>query len=98
MRSIGLLFALVLPGCGSIYKTVPLQGDRCEVVSVRVKSCSADEDCPKGSACNVCPDDPSCPDCDVCGDPFCEPMECAGNEDCPDGSQCECGGCLPGKK
>lgn len=33
--------------------------------------CNSDADCPRGQYCDLCPPDPSCPMCDVCGPPVC---------------------------
>jgi hypothetical protein len=54
--------------------------------------CSRDVDCGPGMQCNLCPGDPNCPNCDVCGAPVCEPApppdRCSSDAQCGPGLVC----------
>ena len=48
--------------------------------------CRSDEECGPGAFCNLCPIDPNCPMCDVCGPAVCEPLApqgCQSDRECP---------------
>ncbi len=53
-------------------------------------ACQSDDDCGEGFFCNSCPPDPTCPMCDVCGPPVCQPIAPPPPPVCGDGSQLSC--------
>ncbi|MEW5852599.1 MAG: hypothetical protein AB2A00_27695 [Myxococcota bacterium] len=96
---------LVVDGCKPVYlcecgPNVPpeqcVTTNDCNTYSwcapVEQPYCSRDADCGPGYRCNTCPPDPSCPECDVCGPPVCEPnpvTRCTSDAQCGPTAHCE---------
>ncbi|MBI5496727.1 MAG: hypothetical protein HY904_17065 [Deltaproteobacteria bacterium] len=90
------------PGCVPVYgEACPAcaPGEPCPPCSTAyagcrpddTRFCSQDLDCGPGMRCNLCPPDPTCPMCDVCGAPICEPAppsRCSSDVDCGPGATC----------
>lgn len=69
----------------------------CQPIEPPPVPCRSDEECGPGAFCNLCPPDPNCPMCDVCGPAVCEPIAvvCRDDTACAAGEACVNGLCLP---